>query len=139
MSDARPATSSCEQDLEAALEEIRDLELAMFLILEDPTLPPSSATTAARRLLVRARATVFPTIGCRAVLYALERHLDGLLGEHPGFGDAVERRLAKLLRAGESTCERCWRPLPDRTTLEWWAAERRSAVWRAELLEEVGA
>jgi hypothetical protein len=116
-------------DDERCLDEIRDLQAALVMVLESHV-EPSDKGKAARRLLTQARAHPMPGFALRAMQWVLERDLDELFEEADGFGDAVERRLLGMHARGETRCQRCLRELPARSTIERWQRERAlAAMW----------
>ena len=115
---------------EQCLDEIRDLQAALLMLL-DSNLEPSVKAGASRRLLALARAHEMPEIAMWALQWVLERHLDEMFEEPDGFGDLVERRLLQMHGRNETSCRRCLRSIPAVSTITHWQRERAlGAAWR---------
>jgi hypothetical protein len=114
---------------EPDLDEVRDLQAALHMVLESP-LDPEEKAVAARRLLASARSRGLPEFAIRAMQWVLERDIDRLTSLHgpDEFGSVVERRLLQMHRRGESSCGECLRPLPSVATIELLQRERALAA-----------
>jgi hypothetical protein len=123
-------TSAVSEEIAA---EVWRLELQLLHALRDDALSQDERERETKYLLAQAHASPVPEMAVAALTYALLRDIDELTDdEPPGFGDGVEDRLDQLYRAGETTCGRCLRLVPDRLVLSWWRTRRLAMTWRPE-------